>query len=202
LVTLLTTRGTGALTSPLVASSSPDMLCLTSWISPTTPPLHLFHTLSWRLFPDQVVQPPLSVFPFPVGYPGAPPPLPVPSVMPRAALAPSPALSAAPTPSAAPHAAPTPSHATSATPVPSPTPRMAPAPSLVPSTAPALPPAPRAASQVPANYAPLMRYVYEHRSTAPPPPPPPPPPPRRSRVEPAVYHPPIIHRILDILIPW
>jgi hypothetical protein len=122
----------------------------------STPPLHLLQTLSWRLFPDQVVQPPLSIFPFPVGYPGAPPPLPVPSITPRAALAPSPALSAGPTPSAAPHAAPTPSHATSATPMPSPTPRMAPSPSLVPSTAPALPPAPRAASQVPANYAPLM----------------------------------------------
>jgi hypothetical protein len=42
------------------------------------------------------------------------------------------------------------------------------------------------------DYVPPVRYVYERRSTAPPPPPLPPP--RRSRVEPAVYHPPVIYR--------
>ena len=47
LVTPLTTRGTDVLISTLVGSSSLDMLCLTSRISPTPPPLHLPLTPSW-----------------------------------------------------------------------------------------------------------------------------------------------------------
>jgi hypothetical protein len=113
----------------------------------------------------------------------------VPSVTPRVALVPA-------VPLAAPHAAP----------VPPPAPRVAPAPPPAryakamqvfqcrPVPPPPLP-SPAPPSAVPVDYVPPLRHVYGRRSMAPPPPPPPrPPPPRRSRVESAVYHPPVIHR--------
>jgi hypothetical protein len=96
------------------------------------------------MFSNLVVQPPISVFPFPVGSPGAPTPLPVSSVASRAALVHSLALSVAPEPSVRPRAASTPSPASSA----------APTPSLGPRAVLAPPPVPRATLQVPADYPP------------------------------------------------
>src|SRR6185312_160192 len=133
------------------------------------------------LFPaDPVVQPPLPVCPFPAGFPGAPAPLPV--------------ILAAP----------------SAAPVPAVAPRAAPGPPVVPRTDPVSSAAPRAApvpSPAPERYAqPVQVYRCRSASTPVPPPAPeapvtptpepspPPPPPAPSRVEPEVYHPPVIHR--------
>jgi hypothetical protein len=123
-------------------------------------------------------------------------------------------------PLAAPHAAPvppTPLAAPHTAPAPPPAPRAAPAPPARytdpvqvyqrrPVPPPPLPsPAPPPA--VPVDYVSPVRHVYGRRSTAQPPPPlppppaptpppqpPPPPPPRRSRIQSAVYHPPVIHQ--------
>ena len=145
--------------------------------------------LEYLFSTDPVVQPPLHVCPFPAGFPGAPAPLPV--------------IPAAP----------------SAAPVPAVAPRAAPGPPVVPCAALGSPAVPRAAPvppPAPAWYAQPVQ-VYRRRSAptpAPPPAPeapaaptpepsllpptpepsPPPPPPTRSRVEPAVYPPPVIHR--------
>jgi hypothetical protein len=156
-----------------------------------------------------VVQPPLPVCPFPAGFSGTPAPLPVIHVAPRAA----------PVTAAAPRAAPRPPVMPRAEPVSPAAPRAA----LVPSPAPARYAQPvqvywrhLAPTPAPPRYA-QPKQVYRRRSAptpAPPPAPktpaaptpepsmppptpkpsPPPPPPTRSRVEPAVYHPPVIHR--------
>jgi hypothetical protein len=146
----------------------------------------------------------------------------VPSVADRATLVPPAPLAApqaAPTPSVAPpaplaalHAALAPTTAPHATPLP---PARYTEPVQVYRRRPVPPlllPSPALPLEVPLDYVPPVRYVYRRSSTAPPPPPspepspapppaptpppppPPPPLPRRSRVESAVYHPPVIHR--------
>ena len=123
----------------------------------------------------------MSVCPFPADFSGTPAPLPVISAAPRVAPVPPIAPRAAPVPPAR-CAQPVQVYRRRSVPAPAPDPR--------PPT-----PSPKAL----ACYAHPV-HVFEHRSTAPPPPlptpepSPPPPPPTRSRVEPAVYHPPDIHR--------
>jgi hypothetical protein len=131
------------------------------------------------LFSDPVVQPPVPFWPFPTGLQGAP-------AVPRAAPVPLAAPRAAPTPSTAPRRYAEPPQAYRRRLVPPPVPD---------------PSAPAGAA--PGRYA-HPAHVYERRPMAPAPPqptlepspptPPPPPPPPRSRAEPAVYHPSIIHR--------
>jgi hypothetical protein len=79
------------------------------------------------MFSDPVAQPPIPVFPFPVGFHGAPAMLPVPAA-PRVAPVPPPVLRASPVPFAAPCAALAPSTTPRAAPVPPVVPRAAPAP--------------------------------------------------------------------------
>jgi hypothetical protein len=142
------------------------------------------------LLPDPVVQSPLSIIPFPAGFPGAPPSS-VPSAAPRAVSVPPPASWGPPTPSAAPRVAPTPTAAPNAATRSPAVPRLAPAPLAAPHTASAplahyaesvqvyrRHPVPTptqtalaSASEVLADYAPPLRYVHERRSMAPPPPP-------------------------------
>jgi hypothetical protein len=155
LVTPLTIRVTIAMISPLVGFLSPDMLCLTSQTSPSPPPhLLLILTLS-PLFSDPVVQPPVSVFPFPVGPPGTPP-----------AMAPSAAPRAAHEPPLAPPAVPVPFVTPDAGLVPSAAPCAAPAPSAAPTTVPVPPATPRAAPPPPARYAEPV-HVYRQRLVPP-----------------------------------
>jgi hypothetical protein len=122
------------------------------------------------------------------------------------------APSAALVPSVAPHAAPMPSVAPRAALVPPTGPHATPVPPDAPFADPVPPAAPHAAPTPPTRYTELLQ-VYRHRTmpaSAQDPPTlarrfphamrtlrastPPTPPPRRSRVEPAVCHPPIIHR--------
>jgi hypothetical protein len=191
LVTLQTTKGISTLTSPFVPYSSPDTSYLTSWISPTPPPLHLLQTLSWRLYFDHLY---LSVFPFPVGSPVhhrlwclLPRHARHRCLLPRHArhrcLLPR---HTAPVPSTAPLACPVLPDAPHKVSEPSTTPRTTPVPPTVPRAAPTpparytepvqvywrrpMPPPTQAppvpAPEVPAHYAPPMRYVYERRLCA------------------------------------
>jgi hypothetical protein len=171
--------------------------------SPSGTPPALAPTVVPRAAPKPPLAPPVVLVPFVAPDVGL-----VPSVAPRAAPV-------SPAPLAVPRAAPVP-------PAPLAAPHVAPAPLPAPHVAPPpparytepvqvfqrrpVPPAPLPSSApppvVPVDYVPPVRHVYGRRSTAPPPPPaptpppppPPPPSPRRSRVESAVYHPPVIHR--------
>jgi len=125
--------------------------------------------------PDLVVQPPLSVYPFPVGFPGTPAPPPVISAAPHAA----------PVPSVAPHAAPVPSVAPCAAPVSPAAPRVAPVPPLhLHGTVSRC----RCTGVVRCRHRRRLRLRRLQRRlprSPSPPPPTPPPPSTRSRVEPA-----------------